>query len=114
MVLVGHSMGGLLSKMMAQDSGRVLWDSTIRIPYEQFKFSPQLRDCVLKLGDHVVLCRGHVSSRLARTGERRMPAHSQGSRRSPLLQLVAHETRGSRLLAVAGLKATLAIPSGNA
>jgi pimeloyl-ACP methyl ester carboxylesterase len=42
MVLVGHSMGGLLSKMMAQDPGLELWNSTIRTPYDQFRFSPKL------------------------------------------------------------------------
>jgi len=44
MVLVGHSMGGLLSKMMVQDSGMELWDSTISIPYDQFKFSPKVEN----------------------------------------------------------------------
>jgi pimeloyl-ACP methyl ester carboxylesterase len=43
MVLVGHSMGGLLSKMMVQDSGFVLWDSAITVPHDQFKASPELR-----------------------------------------------------------------------
>ncbi len=41
MVLVGHSMGGLLSKMMVQDSGLALWDATITVPRDQFKGSPQ-------------------------------------------------------------------------
>ncbi|WP_406694982.1 alpha/beta fold hydrolase [Singulisphaera sp. Ch08] len=44
MVLVGHSMGGLLSKMMAQDPGLELWNSTIRIPHDQFRFSPKLHE----------------------------------------------------------------------
>lgn len=46
MVLVGHSMGGLLSKMMVQNSGLELWNSTIRIPYDQFRFSPRLHQTV--------------------------------------------------------------------
>ncbi|AGA27656.1 lysophospholipase [Singulisphaera acidiphila DSM 18658] len=44
MVLVGHSMGGLLSKMMVQDPGLELWNSTIRIPHDRFKFSPKLHE----------------------------------------------------------------------
>ena len=32
MVLIGHSMGGLLSKMMAQDSGLTLWDAAFKRP----------------------------------------------------------------------------------
>ena len=42
MVLVGHSMGGLLSKMMVQDSKLALWDATITVPRDQFKASPQI------------------------------------------------------------------------
>ena len=41
MVLVGHSMGGLLSKMMVQDSELALWDATINVPRDQFKSSPE-------------------------------------------------------------------------
>jgi len=43
MVLVGHSMGGLLSKMMVQDSELALWDATITVPHDQFKAPPELR-----------------------------------------------------------------------
>jgi pimeloyl-ACP methyl ester carboxylesterase len=43
MVLVGHSMGGLLSKMMVQDSGFTLWDATITVPRDRFKASPQIQ-----------------------------------------------------------------------
>jgi pimeloyl-ACP methyl ester carboxylesterase len=34
-ILIGHSMGGLLCKMMAQDSGRALWDLLAQQPYEK-------------------------------------------------------------------------------
>jgi pimeloyl-ACP methyl ester carboxylesterase len=44
MVLVGHSMGGLLSKMMVQDSKLAVWDASITIPHDQFKGSPELRE----------------------------------------------------------------------
>jgi pimeloyl-ACP methyl ester carboxylesterase len=44
MVLVGHSMGGLLAKMMVQDSQFTLWDATITVPHDQFKGSPQIEE----------------------------------------------------------------------
>jgi pimeloyl-ACP methyl ester carboxylesterase len=43
MVLVGHSMGGILSKMMAQDSGYTLWDAAITVPHDQFKAPPDFK-----------------------------------------------------------------------
>ena len=43
MVLVGHSMGGVLSKMMAQCSGSALWDATITLPQDRFRAPPELR-----------------------------------------------------------------------
>jgi hypothetical protein len=43
MVLVGHSMGGILSKMMSQDSGTALWDAVITVPRDRFKAPSDLR-----------------------------------------------------------------------
>ncbi len=43
MVLVGHSMGGLLSKMMVQDSGLALWDAAFRRPVAELKATPTTR-----------------------------------------------------------------------
>jgi pimeloyl-ACP methyl ester carboxylesterase len=43
MVLVGHSMGGILSKMMAQDTGLELWNATITVPHDRFNGPPDLR-----------------------------------------------------------------------
>jgi pimeloyl-ACP methyl ester carboxylesterase len=43
MVLVGHSMGGLLCKMMAQESRLTLWDAAITVPRDQFKAPPELQ-----------------------------------------------------------------------
>ena len=42
-VLVGHSMGGVLSKMMAQDSEMRLWNATITVPRDQFKAPPEFK-----------------------------------------------------------------------
>jgi pimeloyl-ACP methyl ester carboxylesterase len=53
MVLVGHSMGGLLSKMMVQDSKRALWDATITVPRDQFKGSAKLQEAL----DNVLIFR---------------------------------------------------------
>ena len=35
MVVIGHSMGGVLSKMMAQRTGSALWDAAITVPQER-------------------------------------------------------------------------------
>ncbi len=43
MVLVGHSMGGILSKMMVQETGLALWNAAITVPYDRFKAPPELR-----------------------------------------------------------------------
>ena len=43
MVLIGHSMGGLLAKMMTQDTGLTLWDAAFRRPPEDLKASPEVR-----------------------------------------------------------------------
>jgi pimeloyl-ACP methyl ester carboxylesterase len=42
-VLVGHSMGGVLSKMMAQHTGSTLWNAAITVPLERFRAPPELR-----------------------------------------------------------------------
>lgn len=44
MVVVGHSMGGLLTKMMVQDTGLALWNATIHVPYEQFQAPDRVRE----------------------------------------------------------------------
>ena len=43
MVMVGHSMGGVLAKMMAQDSQLQLWDAAITVPRDQFKAPPEFK-----------------------------------------------------------------------
>jgi pimeloyl-ACP methyl ester carboxylesterase len=40
MVLVGHSMGGLLSRLMVQDSKTIYWDSFLNKPYETIDIDP--------------------------------------------------------------------------
>jgi pimeloyl-ACP methyl ester carboxylesterase len=74
MVLVGHSMGGILSKMMVQDSGRNLWDAAIRVPPDRLRASERIRDdlngmLIFKplpfVGRVVFIATPHRGSRLA-------------------------------------------------
>ncbi len=48
MVLVGYSMGGILAKVMAEDSGNVLWDEISTRPARLLSGPPGARDVVLK------------------------------------------------------------------
>jgi pimeloyl-ACP methyl ester carboxylesterase len=44
MVVIGHSQGGLLTKMTVIDSGSHFWDLTFRRPPESLDVSPETRD----------------------------------------------------------------------
>ena len=44
MVVVGHSQGGLLTKMLVVDSGTQFWDRLSRVPFAQAKLDPETRD----------------------------------------------------------------------
>jgi pimeloyl-ACP methyl ester carboxylesterase len=44
MVVIGHSQGGLLTKMTAIDSGSRLWDMDFRRPLDSLDVSPETRD----------------------------------------------------------------------
>ena len=48
MVVIGHSQGGLLTKMTAIDSGDALWKSFSRKPVDQLNVSPETRDLLRK------------------------------------------------------------------
>ncbi|MFK7820407.1 MAG: esterase/lipase family protein [Planctomycetaceae bacterium] len=43
MVVVGHSMGGLISRMLTQNSGDRFWSSVSRTPFSQTRLDPQTR-----------------------------------------------------------------------
>ncbi len=43
LVLIGHSMGGLLAKSLAVDSGTKLWDSVFRVPAESLHADDDVR-----------------------------------------------------------------------
>ena len=44
MVVVGHSQGGMLTKMTAVDSGTRFWDSSFTVPLLQLDISPEARE----------------------------------------------------------------------
>ena len=43
MVVVGHSMGGILTHMIVSDSGREVWDGVLNVPPEALRASPATR-----------------------------------------------------------------------
>jgi len=49
MVLVGHSMGGLISKMMIEQSGEDLWKLVARRPFEELQATPEHRDLLRRV-----------------------------------------------------------------
>jgi len=42
-VVIGHSQGGLLTRLMVTDSGTRFWDSYSSIPFDEAKMSPETR-----------------------------------------------------------------------
>ncbi len=44
MIVIGHSQGGLLTKMTAIDTGPRLWNAISRVPLDQVPASPEFRD----------------------------------------------------------------------
>ena len=43
LILVGHSQGGLLARLMVTDSGTRFWDAVVNVPLEQLKMTPATR-----------------------------------------------------------------------
>ena len=48
MVLIGHSMGGLLSRLAISGSGKILWNTASKVPPEQVEMEPELKDLLLQ------------------------------------------------------------------
>jgi pimeloyl-ACP methyl ester carboxylesterase len=44
MVVIGHSQGGLLTKMMVVDSGTRFWNNVTKIPFDKAELDPETRD----------------------------------------------------------------------
>jgi hypothetical protein len=49
MVVIGHSQGGLLAKMMVVDSGSRFWDRRVKVPFDQVKLDPETRDLLRRV-----------------------------------------------------------------
>jgi pimeloyl-ACP methyl ester carboxylesterase len=43
LVLIGHSQGGLLARLMVTDSGTRFWDAAVNVPLEQLEVTPATR-----------------------------------------------------------------------
>jgi hypothetical protein len=48
MVVIGHSQGGLLTKMTVVDSGTRFWDSRTKIPFDKADLDPETRDLLAR------------------------------------------------------------------
>jgi pimeloyl-ACP methyl ester carboxylesterase len=44
MVLIGHSMGGLLSRLAISRSGHMLWNAASKVPIDQIQLGPKLKE----------------------------------------------------------------------
>jgi pimeloyl-ACP methyl ester carboxylesterase len=42
-VLIGHSQGGLLARLMVTDSDTRFWDAAVKVPFEQLEMTPATR-----------------------------------------------------------------------
>jgi pimeloyl-ACP methyl ester carboxylesterase len=43
LVLIGHSQGGLIARLMVTDSGTRFWDAVVKVPFEQLALTPATR-----------------------------------------------------------------------
>ena len=48
MVVIGHSQGGLLTKMTVVDSGTRFWDRVARVPFDKADLDPESRDLLAR------------------------------------------------------------------
>jgi pimeloyl-ACP methyl ester carboxylesterase len=46
LVLIGHSQGGLLARLMVTDSGQRFWAATTEVPFEQVKAKPETQELI--------------------------------------------------------------------
>jgi pimeloyl-ACP methyl ester carboxylesterase len=74
MVVIGHSQGGLLTKMTVVDSGSRFWDANFRVPFEQANLSRETRDLLRRsifvqplpfVREVIFICTPHRGSFLA-------------------------------------------------
>jgi hypothetical protein len=48
MVVIGHSQGGLLTKMTVVDSGTRFWHNSTKVPFDQAQLDPETRDLLAR------------------------------------------------------------------
>ena len=48
MVLIGHSMGGLMSRLAISRSGQILWNTASKVPPDQVQLDPELKDLLMQ------------------------------------------------------------------
>jgi pimeloyl-ACP methyl ester carboxylesterase len=48
MVVIGHSQGGLLTKMTVVDSGTRFWDTRTKVPFDKADLDPETRDLLAR------------------------------------------------------------------
>ena len=48
MVVIGHSQGGLLTKMTVVDSGTRFWDNVTNVPFDKAELDPETRDLLAR------------------------------------------------------------------
>ena len=48
MVLIGHSMGGLMSRLAISRSGQILWNTAAKVPPDQVQLDPDLKDLLMQ------------------------------------------------------------------
>jgi hypothetical protein len=48
MVVIGHSQGGLLTKMTVIDSGTRFWDNFTKVPFDRAQLDPETRDLLAR------------------------------------------------------------------
>ncbi len=74
MLIVGHSMGGLLAKAMVQDSGDKLWKAVSKLPPTELPVSPEVQNMVERMfffkplpfvTETVFICTPHRGSEMA-------------------------------------------------
>ncbi|HTO52735.1 MAG TPA: alpha/beta hydrolase, partial [Myxococcota bacterium] len=74
MVVIGHSQGGLLTKMTVVDSGTRFWDANFRVPFQQANLSAETKELLRRsifveplpfVTEVVFICTPHRGSFLA-------------------------------------------------
>jgi pimeloyl-ACP methyl ester carboxylesterase len=48
MVVIGHSQGGMLTKLIAIESGALFWDQSFKVPIDRIDVSPETRELLRK------------------------------------------------------------------